>query len=53
MLIPDVDTIFIMSDIKNIYVSSSGVKEAALLGGDISSLVPQPVNKKLIDKIKK
>ncbi|QGT99065.1 Phosphopantetheine adenylyltransferase [Candidatus Syntrophocurvum alkaliphilum] len=53
MLIPEVDTIFIMSDSKNIYVSSSGIKEAALLGGDISSLVPKAVNMRLGEKIKK
>lgn len=42
-LIPEVDTIFVMSDSNHIFVSSSGVKEAALLGGDVSSMVPPPV----------
>ena len=46
-LIPDVDTIFIMSDSRNIFVSSSIIKEAALLGGDVSELVPEIVKLKL------
>lgn len=46
-LIPDVDTIFIMSDSSNIFVSSSIIKEAALLGGDVSELVPEIVKLKL------
>ncbi len=46
-LIRDVDTIFIMSDSSNIFVSSSIIKEAALLGGDVSELVPEIVRLKL------
>lgn len=42
-LIPTVDTIFIMSDANYIFVSSSGIKEAAMAGGDVSSLVPAVV----------
>ncbi|MDD4802670.1 MAG: pantetheine-phosphate adenylyltransferase [Syntrophomonas sp.] len=42
-LLPEVNTIFIMADIKHIIVSSSGVKEAAMLGGDVSSMVPEAV----------
>jgi pantetheine-phosphate adenylyltransferase len=49
-LIPDVDTIFIMSDSSNIFVSSSIIKEAALLGGDVSELVPRAVKLKLEEK---
>jgi len=49
-LLPDTDTIFIMSDKQYIYVSSSAVKEVALLGGDVSDLVPEAVNKRLKEK---
>jgi pantetheine-phosphate adenylyltransferase len=42
-LLPDVNTVFIMADSDYICVSSSGVKEAALLGGDVSSMVPRNV----------
>ena len=49
-LIPEVDTIFIMSDSRNIFVSSSIIKEAALLGGNVSELVPETVRLKLEEK---
>ena len=48
---PDVETIFVISNSNNIFVSSSGVKEAALLGGDVSSLVPPIVEKGLQQKL--
>lgn len=50
-LLPDVDTIFVMSRPEYIFISSSGVKEAALLGGDVSNMVPEAVEKKLKDKL--
>jgi len=49
-LAPEVDTIFFMTDERNHYVSSSLVKEVASLGGDISGLVPEGVDKALTDK---
>jgi pantetheine-phosphate adenylyltransferase len=52
VLIPNLETIFVMSDSKYIFVSSSGVKEAALLGGNVSSLVPEVVERGLLDKLK-
>lgn len=52
VLIPGVETIFIIATSNHIFVSSSGVKEAALLGGDVSSLVPPVVEKGLAEKIK-
>lgn len=52
VLIPEVETIFIIATSNHIFVSSSGVKEAALLGGDVSSLVPPVVEKGLEEKIK-
>jgi pantetheine-phosphate adenylyltransferase len=39
----DVDTLFLMSDQKYSFVSSSLVKEVFFLGGDVASLVPDPV----------
>jgi pantetheine-phosphate adenylyltransferase len=51
-LIPELDTIFVMSDSKYVFVSSSIIKEAALLGGDISGLVPEVVKKGLEEKQK-
>jgi pantetheine-phosphate adenylyltransferase len=40
VLAPAVDTVFFMTSVANGYVSSSLVKEIALFGGDVSSMVP-------------
>ena len=40
VLAPDVDTVFFMTSVEYGYVSSSLVKEIALFGGDVSTLVP-------------
>jgi len=39
----EVDTLFLMSDAKYSFVSSSIVKEGFFLGGDVAALVPEPV----------
>ncbi len=39
----DVDTMFLMSDQRYSFVSSSIVKEVFFLGGDVATLVPEPV----------
>lgn len=41
----DIETIFLMSDIQNSFLSSSIVKELAKHGGDISGLVPDEIVK--------
>jgi pantetheine-phosphate adenylyltransferase len=46
----DVDTLFLMSDQKYSFVSSSLVKEVFFLGGDVASLVPQPVLRVMSEK---
>jgi pantetheine-phosphate adenylyltransferase len=38
-----VDTLFLMSDAKYSFISSSLVKEVFFLGGDVAPFVPQPV----------
>ncbi len=43
----DVDTVFLMTKWEYSYLSSSIVKEVALLGGDYRSLVPVPVTEML------
>ena len=45
-----VQSIFLMTDYKWLYVSSTIIKEAASLGGDINGLVPQVVRERLADK---
>ena len=42
-LAPDVETMYVMASPQVSFVSSSGVKEIAAFGGDVSELVPEPV----------
>jgi pantetheine-phosphate adenylyltransferase len=39
-LAPDVDTVFFMTSLEHSFVSSSLVKEIALFGGDVSTMLP-------------
>jgi pantetheine-phosphate adenylyltransferase len=49
----EVDTMFITTDPRWSFVSSSGVKEVAGFGGDVSSLVPSSVNEALAGRFNK
>jgi pantetheine-phosphate adenylyltransferase len=49
---PGIETVFLMTSEKYIFISSSLVKEIAALGGDISSLVPPVVAKVLLKKLR-
>ena len=49
----DVQSIFLMTDYKWFYTSSTIVKEAVSLGGDINGLVPDIVEQKLKEKFKR
>jgi pantetheine-phosphate adenylyltransferase len=51
-LAPDVETMFLMTGEESFYVSSSLVKEVALMGGDVSGLVPAGVVAALAEKRK-
>ena len=42
-LAPDVETMFLMTGEESFYVTSSLVKEVALMGGDVSRMVPPGV----------
>ena len=46
----EVQSIFLMTDYKWFYTSSTIIKEAASFGGDVSGLVPKVVNNKLKEK---
>ena len=48
----ELETIFIMSTPKNMYLSSSVVREIARLHGDVDQFVPLCVKNALIDKFK-
>ena len=52
-LAPDVETLFLMTSEESFYVSSSLVKEVALMGGDVSRMVPPAVLSALDSKKKK
>jgi pantetheine-phosphate adenylyltransferase len=51
-LAPDVETLFLMTGEESFYVSSSLVKEVALMGGDVSRMVPSSVAAALTKKRK-
>lgn len=46
----NLQTIFLMTDYKWLYISSTIIKEAARLGGDIHGLVPDAVVRRLKEK---
>jgi len=46
-LAPDVETVYVMASPQVSFVSSSGVKEIAAFGGNVSDLVPEPVARRL------
>lgn len=50
-LCPEVETIFIISSPQYIFLSSTKIKEVAMLGGCIHGLVPQHVESMLLQKI--
>lgn len=47
---PDIDTIFLTTNLKYAYLSSSNVKEVAMFNGDISKFVPEFVIDKVYEK---
>lgn len=49
ILAPDIDTLFLTTNLEYAYLSSTTVKEVAYYGGDISHFVPEPV----VDRIRK
>ncbi|HYA42646.1 MAG TPA: pantetheine-phosphate adenylyltransferase [Syntrophobacteraceae bacterium] len=47
----DIETAFIMTGLRWIYISSRIIKDAAMAGGDLSGLVPDNVVKKLMERL--
>ena len=45
-----IETVFIMTDYKWLYISSTIVKEAAKHGGDIRGMVPELVRERMLEK---
>lgn len=49
-LCQDVETLFLMTDARWLFISSTSIKTAARLNGNITGLVPEPVRKRLLEK---
>lgn len=47
-----IETVFLSTDTKFSYISSSAIKEIACFNGDVSRYVPEPVVKELVNKFK-
>ena len=50
---PDIESIFMMSSPQFSFLSSSGVKELAMFGGDLTGLVPETVAAQLQERLKR
>jgi pantetheine-phosphate adenylyltransferase len=50
---PDIESIYLMAAPQFSFLSSSGIKELAMFGGDISGLVPDPVAARLKEQLKR
>lgn len=50
---PEIESIFLMPDENYMYISSTLVREIALLGGDVSAFVPERVAQELKKKYQK
>jgi pantetheine-phosphate adenylyltransferase len=46
-----IETVFIMTDYRWLFVSSSIIKEVARNGGEIRGLVPEPVRERMIERL--
>jgi pantetheine-phosphate adenylyltransferase len=52
-LVPDIETFFMMPNVKYSFLSSDLVREVVMLGGAVDDLVPELVARRLRDKIKR
>jgi pantetheine-phosphate adenylyltransferase len=50
---PEIESIYMFSSPQYSFLSSSGVKELAMFGGDLNELVPQPVAARLEEALKR
>lgn len=48
---PDIDTLYLMASPRYSFLSSSGIKELAMFGGDIEDLVPGRVAERLKEEL--
>lgn len=52
-LAPDIESIALITDEEHTFLSSTTVREIAMLGGDVSSMVPRNVEKALMQSVSK
>lgn len=52
-LCPEAETVFLTTAAENMYLSSSIVKQIAILGGDISSFVPPEIQPVILERLRK
>ena len=52
-LAPDIESVYVMASPEYSFLSSTGVKELATFGGDVSDLVPPEVAKHLADRLQR
>ena len=52
-LAPDLESVYIIASPNYSFLSSTGVKEMATFGGDVSDLVPGPVSEALVERLKR
>jgi pantetheine-phosphate adenylyltransferase len=50
---PDIESMYMFSSPEYTFLSSSGVKELAMFGGDLSGLVPAPVEARLEEALRR
>ena len=51
VLAPDVESMYIFASANYSFLSSTGVKEMATFGGDVTDLVPEPVARALAERL--
>ncbi len=52
-LMPELETLFIPTSVEYLYLSSSTLKEVAMFGGNICSMVPCEIKQDVLDKFTK
>ena len=52
-LAEDIESVYILASPDYSFIRSSGVKEIAEFGGDVSDLVPRPVSEALVERLKR
>jgi pantetheine-phosphate adenylyltransferase len=52
-LAPEIESVYIIASPDYSFLSSTGVKEMATFGGDVSDLVPPPVSEALVERLRR